>query len=314
MTELVLAVDIGGTKIAAALVDGDGGVHDRVSAPTPGAAGPAAIVCTIVALADELHARQVATLCGVGVATAGVVDATAGTIVSSTDTLTDWAGTRLRDLVREALGERLVTSAPIAVLNDADAAALGEYHHGAARGVTSALTVAVGTGVGGGLVLDGRIRPGARHSAGEIAHMPTPGAEHLRCPCGRIGHLEAIGGGVGLHRHFVSLGGDPRALDARDVAARAGDDALARQAIADSAAAVGRAIAGAVTVVDPDVVVVTGGVARIGPLWWIPLEESFRATVIDVFADLELRPSVLGDDAPLRGAADAAWAQTKVFA
>ncbi|WP_136046145.1 ROK family protein, partial [Microbacterium sp. K41] len=92
-------------------------------------------------------------------------------------------------------------------------------------GAASALIVAVGTGVGAGLILDGRAARGAHHVAGEIAHLPTPGAEHLRCPCGRRGHLEAIGSGIGMHRHFLSLGGDPTIRDARGVAtaAAAGD-------------------------------------------------------------------------------------------
>ena len=116
-----------------------------------------------------------------------------------------------------ASATRLAPSAVVHVQNDVDAHALGELRHGAAVGARSALVVAVGTGVGAGIIVDGRALRGARHVAGEIGHVPTPGAEHLLCPCGRRGHLEAIGSGVGMHRHYLSLGGDPAVTDARGI-------------------------------------------------------------------------------------------------
>jgi hypothetical protein len=107
------------------------------------------------------------------------------------------------------------------VQNDVDAHAAGEAWLGAAAGLASVLVVAVGTGVGGAVVMDGTPLRGAHHVAGEIGHLPTPGAEGLRCTCGRPGHLEALGSGPALHRHYMSLGGAPESPDARDVVARA---------------------------------------------------------------------------------------------
>ncbi|MGW9271008.1 ROK family protein [Microbacterium sp. NPDC055599] len=307
MGEVVLAVDIGGTKTAAAVADRSDVLLRTEVAPTPAAEGPAAVVATVAALAERLLPDGT-TLAGVGIGTAGVVDASTGTIVSATDTFADWTGTPLAALVRAALGPRLQPDAVVAVQNDVDAHAAGEHRHGAASGAASALIVAVGTGVGAGLILDGRAARGAHHVAGEIAHLPTAGAEHLRCPCGRRGHLEAIGSGIGMHRHFLSLGGDPTIRDARGVAtAAAAGDPVARRALEESAAAVGRALAGAATILDPERFVVTGGVPNIGEAWWGPMRAAYRAEAIDALQSTPILPGALGDDAPLRGAAASAW-------
>ena len=307
MREVVLAVDIGGTKTAAALADRADALLRTTAAPTPASEGPAAVVATVAALAEELLDEESA-LVGVGIGTAGVVDARTGTIVSATDTFADWPGTPLAAMIRGALTDRLPADAPVAMQNDVDAHATGEYLHGAAAGASSTLVVAVGTGVGAGIILDGRPVRGAHHVAGELAHLPIPGAAHLRCPCGRNGHLEALGSGIGLHRHYLSLGGDPALRDARGVAAASGTgDSLAVRAVQDSAAAVGRALAGAATLLDPERIVVTGGVPRIGELWWDALRAAFHAEAIDALHDTPVLPGSLGDDAPLRGAAASAW-------
>lgn len=313
---VVVAADIGGTKTVVALADVDDVVLDQIVRPTPGAAGPSAIVHVVVESAIELLERNpAACLRGVGIGTAGVVDVGDGSIVSSTDTLARWAGTALADLVRIGLGERLEEGAVIQVQNDVDAHAAGEFRHGAAAGADSALVVAVGTGIGAGVILDGRALRGARHVAGEIAHMPVPGAEHLVCTCGRVGHLEAIGSGIGLYRHYLSLGGDPAAVDTRDVVARAAvGDSVAVRAVHDSATAVGRGIAAAVTVLDPEIVVVTGGVPDIGAAWWHPMDAAFRADVIDVLQGVPIVAGSLGAHAPLRGAAASAWAEISTAA
>jgi len=310
MPDVVLAVDIGGTKTAVALADESGRIVDSVTDRTPATEGPQAVVNKVAALAAVLidRADPPVSLRGAGVATAGVVDIDAGFIVSSTDTMTGWAGTPLAAMLRVALGASLATECLVLVQNDVDAHAIGEFYHGAALGALSALVVAVGTGVGAGIIIDGRVLRGARHVAGEIAHMPTPGAQHLRCPCGRMGHLEAIGSGVGLHRQYLWLGGDEGATDSRAVAARAEEgDRLAQRSLADSAAVVGRAVAAAVTLLDPDRVVVTGGVVEIGSRWWKPMVESFRHEVIDVLGDVPVVRGTLGADAPLRGAATSVW-------
>lgn len=125
MGEVVLAVDIGGTKTAAALADRHDTLLRTEVATTPAAEGPTAVVATVVALAERLLSGTGLRLSGVGIGTAGVVDAGSGTIISATDTFADWPGTPLAALVRAGLGAHLITDAPVRVQNDVDAHAAG---------------------------------------------------------------------------------------------------------------------------------------------------------------------------------------------
>lgn len=306
MDDAVVAIDIGGTKTAAALVGRDLAILRTREAPTPGAAGSAAIIDVAARLAVEVLGPSPRPPGAIGVGTAGVVDVGSGTILSSTDTLASWAGTRIPDRLRDALPAPL-RDVPIHVQNDVDAHAVGEMRVGAARGARSALVVAVGTGIGAAIVVDGEIVRGHRSVAGEIAHAPIAGADHLRCPCGRTGHLEALGSGVGMLRHFWSLGGDVDVASARELAGHAAAMPLAMRAIVESSDAVGRGLAAAVTLLDPEIVVLSGGVLKMGPSWWDPMERTLRAALIDVLQDVPVVRGALGDHAPLVGAAASAW-------
>ncbi|MHA3722707.1 ROK family protein [Leucobacter sp. HY1910] len=345
--EYVIAVDIGGTKTVVALVDRALRVTHAQTAPTPAREGAAAVVATVARLAAAaLDAATLApaaldsaagsdqvegsspnpapfTVCGVGIGTAGTVDPERGVIVASTDTMVGWAGTELARDVRADLTKVLAvrgvavrdavqptTPLPVTVRNDVDAHAAGEFAAGAARGDQSVLVVAVGTGIGAGIILAGTPLTGAHHSGGDLAHVPVPGAEHLTCTCGRPGHLEAIASGLGILAHYRSLGGDQAVPDTREVAARArAGDPLAAQAITDAARALGRALAGAVAILDPDRVVLTGSVTGIGATLWDAAEAAFRAELTGAVAGTPLVAGELGGDAPLVGAAAAVWAQ-----
>ncbi|GIG25000.1 ROK family protein [Cellulomonas denverensis] len=307
MPDLVVGLDIGGTKTAAAAVDASGGIGPVVTLPTRPERGPAAVLDTAAEAVRRVAAAAGRPPAALGVGTAGVVDADSGVIVSATDTFPDWPGTAVgAELHHRLAGLTPDGVLPVRVQNDVDAYAAGETWCGAAAGARCALVVAVGTGVGAAVVLDGTVRRGAHHLAGEIGHLPVPGAELLRCGCGRFGHLEAVGAGPAIHRHYRALGGD--APDTREVVRRAGlGDAAARRAVEQGAAAVGRAIAAVVTVLDPDVVVVGGGLAGAGDLWWSALRDTLRAETVDALHDLPLRPASLGGAAPIIGAARAAW-------
>ncbi|MDO5656717.1 MAG: ROK family protein [Paracoccus sp. (in: a-proteobacteria)] len=288
----VIGVDLGGTKIAAARVDQAGAVGEVVTTATP-RSGPDAIIDAVTALIRPLTGPDVV---AVGIGSAGVVDSRSGRVLSATDTLPGYAGTELAARVSAELG------LPVVAQNDVDAHAMGEFWMGAARGTGSALVVAVGTGIAAGLIFGGRVVRGAHHVAGEIGHFPTPLAAHLRCPCGRKGHLEAIASGAGIAAHYAALGGAPS--DTRAIVTRAhGGEALALRAIAEAARALGGVIAGLVTTFDPEVVVLGGGVAEIGPLWWTPLEDEIRSQLIEPLAEVPLRRSTLGGQAPILGAA-----------
>lgn len=311
---LVVGLDLGGTKMAAALVDHGGGLVGQVrSRPTPAHEGPGAMLEAIASLVQDTieaglgTAPGPAAVVGVGIGTAGVVDVGAGRIVSSTDAITGWAGTDVAGSLAQRLEAGLGTGAghlPIHVENDVDAYAAGEAWLGAGRGVDCALVAAVGTGVGGALVLSGQARRGAHHVAGEIGHIPVADAQGERCTCGRPGHLEAVAAGPQIHRRYLALGGDPRARDARDVEQRAeAGDALAQRVYRDSATALGRALAGATTLMDPDLIIISGGLARAGDLWWRPLRQTFAEEVIEPLAGVRIVPALLGTTAPIIGAA-----------
>ena len=248
----------------------------------------------------------------VGIGTAGAVDPASGRIVSATDTLPGWAGTALTERVSEALAARGL-DLPVCVLNDVDAHALGELRHGAAAGARHVLVVAAGTGIGAAAVLDGQVLGGAHHMAGEMGHMPVPGADHLRCPCGRRGHLEAIASGAGLSRLYTHLQEDQDAtlpqhpfVPAREVVARAeAGEPTAQTAVDLAARALGSAIAGLVTVLDPQLVLLTGGLAQAGPRWWRAVDTELRTQLVDHLAGVPLIPSTL-PSAAIIGAAEAA--------
>lgn len=292
-----IGVDLGGTKTAAALVGDDGSLSEIITAPTPSSTGPDAVLDTVADLVGRLWRDDVV---GLGVGTAGVVDATRGTIISATETFASWVGTDLVAGLRSRLG--LGADTPVEIRNDVDAHALGEHWLGAGQGHESMLMVAVGTGVGGAVIVDGALRTGAHHVAGEMGHVPTPGADDLRCACGRLGHLEAIAAGPAIERRYAALSG--AALSGREIMARAeSGEPVALEVVQGAAVGLAKAICGLVTVLDPGCVVVGGGVALAGEVWWNPLLATCRADLIDALADIDILPARLGTSAALLGAA-----------
>ncbi|AQP45503.1 ROK family protein [Tessaracoccus flavus] len=289
----VVGVDLGGTKTAAARVAPDGTLGEIVSAPTPALRGGQAVLDVVADLVRRVGGDDTV---GLGVGTAGVVDATVGRIISATDTFSDWVGTDVAGGLRQRLSW---SDRPIEVINDVDAHALGEQWLGAARDHGSVLMVAVGTGVGGAVVLDGRLWTGAHHVAGEIGHVPTPGAEGLYCACGRPGHLEAVAAGPAIERMYGVDGVDGRAIMAR---AEAGEE-KALAVVERAASSLGRAIAGLVTVLDPACVVIGGGVALAGDVWWGPLRRTIRDELVPILADIPVLPAAAGPSAAILGAA-----------
>ncbi|WP_259559553.1 ROK family protein [Brachybacterium sillae] len=292
---MLLAVDIGGTKTTAAAVAldvarGEATVLADRTAPTPASADPEAVLATAAQLLRDVregHPEPRA----LGIATAGVVDPDTGAITHATDSLPGWAGTPVRDGLAEALG------LPAAALNDVHAHGLGEARFGAAAGATSALLVAVGTGIGGAVLLDGSVVPGHHGVAGHVGHLPVPEAEGVPCSCGRTGHLEGFASGPGILRQVGA--GDGRAL----AAAAASGDADAAAAYQRAGVATGRVLGGLANALDPEVIVLTGGVAEaVGP-WWEAVREGFRHDALDAVRGTPLFRARAGVRAALLGAA-----------
>lgn len=291
---MLLVFDIGGTKIAAALVDCAGRVASRRSVATP-RTGRADVLAAVVQLGRAMLEEGGQRVAAIGVATVGVVDREVGRIVAATDLLPGWRETEVAAELRDHFG------LPVEVANDVNAWLLGERLAGNARGA-DVLFVAVGTGVGGAMLLNGRLWRGPTGWAGELAHLPDPTGGAEVCSCGSAGHLETVASGTALLRRHNQLGGRPcRALEEVATLAQAGD-LTAAGVLASGAAALGRTVAGLTTAIGIPRVVVGGGVAESGETWWAPLRVAFHAALPPAFS-VRLEASRLGGDAPLLGAA-----------
>jgi glucokinase len=302
VTAVAAAVDIGGTKIAAALVTRSGAVVERRSTPTPARAGGRAVLAAAGDLVEELRSGSGAELVALGIGSAGVVDPGSGRVLAATDQLADWAGTNLTEL-----GDRW--QVPVAAMNDVHAHALGEAFLGSGSEAPTMLFLAVGTGIGGAYVVDGSVLPGAHFVAGHAGHVPSSYAAGVPCTCGGSGHLEAVASGPALVAEYRRRTGN-QADDLPAVAARAAGDSAARDVLEYGGRAVGSALGGLVTMLDPHLVVVGGGVTGVGELWWNALRTELRRETLTRLADVPVRAARLGNDGALIGAAMVAWERT----
>jgi glucokinase len=299
--EYTLAIDIGGTKIAAALVNRAGAViHRHVRATRADLGAPAILKTTREAGREMLDtaARYGLHVTAIGIGTGGQVDVDRGSIAYASDTLPGWSGLPLANEVESAL------KLPTFVDNDVNAVALGEHHYGAGRGFQAVLFVAIGTGVGGALVQGGEIWRGSTWSAGEICHLVIDFDGSRRCSCGATGHLEAYTSGPAMTQRYRELSGMREKVDLKAVAtfARQGDSHALR-AIAEGAQILGMALGGVLNVFDPEALVIGGGVPEVGDLWWRHFETALRANPMPGPARVQLRAAELGTDAALAGAA-----------
>lgn len=295
-----LAVDLGGTKIAAGMVLPDHGIAGVRTVPTPADRGPDAVVSAVVELLRAVYhdSRVHETPIGIGVGSAGIVDPATGRIRAATDAIAGWAGTPLGDRIEQAFGW------PVFVLNDVHAHALGEAVVGAGQTTGSMLLIVVGTGIGGALVVDGQVLSGTHHIAGHLGHVAVPEAEGLACPCGRDGHLEALASGPGMLAALRRAGGT--AAEPREVVAMAeGGDERAHTVLATCGFAIGRVIGGLLNVLDPEVVVLTGGMAGAGRRWWDAVGDGTGHDAMDAVANTPIVHATAGNDAALIGAAQA---------
>jgi glucokinase len=308
----VIGVDLGGTKTAAGIVSSSGEVLMSETIPTLNRAGGEAILDATAALIAGLVERAADaghSVSGVGVGSAGVIDASSGTVVSATDAILGWAGTALAAGLSTRLG--LVVRA----VNDVHAHAIGEAWLGAAAGSSSSLMVAFGTGVGGSFVLDGTPVVGHRFVGGHVGHFASPLAAFdgvpLPCVCGGSGHVEAIASGPAMYEAFLRFGGPRSAAgDTRGVFALASDAhdggaaaAAARAAVELGARAAGQAVGGLINILDPETVVISGGLADAGELWWEPMMDALRAELLAPLASVPVVRATLGNTAAIVGAA-----------
>jgi glucokinase len=317
--DLVLGLDVGGTKLAAGIVAGDGRVLSMEVAPSRVEEGPEAMIERHLDLgraavgAAGVPWEQVR---AVGIACGGPLDPFAG-IIQSPPGLPGWDDVPLMAIVVAALRR------PAVVDNDATACAIAEWWFGIGRerGVRNLVYLTISTGVGGGLILDGRVYRGAGGNAGELGHL-TIDYRGRQCGCGRRGCLEAYASGPQIAARARERLADGRAsvlaalpeLTARDVSeAAASGDPLAREVWDETTAMVGSAVANILDVFNPELVVLGGGVTRAGDRLLLPVREAaLRQAMAPARNAADVVLAGLGDDLGVVSAATVAFERLPV--
>lgn len=305
MNAETVGVDIGGTKTAALRLSAGGDVLDRSVRPSNADEPEESLQAVELAVADVLGADVVA----IGVAAAGLVDVRRGEILFSPNFA--WRNVPLGARLRERFGLSVTMD------NDATAAAWGEVRLGAARGARHALMITIGTGIGGGIVFEGTVMRGAHGFAGEIGHIVVE-PNGPRCGCGNRGCWEQVASGQTLEREGIraltsaptsaiarQADGDPaRVTGELVVGAAVEGDPTAVDIVRAVALRLGEGIGGLVNALDPEIVVVGGGIAAVGELLFAPAREAYAATVEGRPArpDVPIVPATLGNEAGAIGA------------
>jgi glucokinase len=312
---LIIGVDLGGTTIVVGTLTEDGtAMHGLVNELTPVHLGPDGVVDRIIAMIGQSVERTRAELgadveiAGVGVGAPGPLDTQRGIVIVAPNL--GWHDMPLRDRIGAATGFDTRLD------NDANCATLGEWWHGAAQGGRVVVGITIGTGIGGGIVLDGQIFHGASDVAAEMGHM-TIDVTGRRCKCGNYGCLEAYASGTAIAARTIEelqagtsssipsrVAGDLGKVTAQVVYQAAHDgDALALEIVRDTARFLGAGIANVLNILNPDVVVVTGGVTKAGDRLFGPLRtEVARRAFRPAVAACRIVPGGLPGTAGVYGA------------
>ena len=290
---LYLGLDIGGTKIAGGLVTAGGQVLVSRRVPTP-LTGRGDLLAALIDLARLLLAEAPAPPAGIGIGTGGQVDSDRGVVVDASSLLPGWTGTDIRGAVQGAFG------LPVFVDNDVNALAVGEARFGAAGGRATVVFLALGTGVGGALLLDGRVHHGAHWSGGEFGYVFLASDEEARRKT-----LEEWAAGPALVQTWRESTGSDVPMTAEELAADAirVPDGPAAQAIRRTGEALGFGLAGLANALDPDLIVIGGGLAAVGDPLLEPARRILRQYGVPGAAQCSVVPAALGTNASLIGAA-----------
>lgn len=310
--KLILGVDVGGTKIAAAVITDEGKVVSRDYGSTPAQAGPQVVIDNIFATIDRTISSSnvvLSQLSGIGIAAAGIIDSRKGKVIFSPN-LPGWHEVPLGDAVRQRFNVSTYLG------NDASLAALGEWRFGIKKQVANLIYVTVSTGIGGGIICNGKLYTGVLGAAGEIGHM-TIDVNGPRCNCGSVGCWETLASGTALAREAVKhieegdstsivefAGGDLTRVDAKVVfeAAKQGDK-LANQLIARLGYYLGVGLANLVNIFNPELILIGGGVAKMGDLLLEPAIKVVKERAFTTSAtSVQIKPALLGDDSSILGA------------
>jgi glucokinase len=305
MYRRAIGIDLGGTQVRVALVDDTGEVLRRSAVRTDVAGGPRAVMAQFKALiADIAGDEGLANLSGVGVCAPGPLDSTTGTFIH-VPTLPGWEDFPLRDELSETLGTRVV------VEGDAIAACYGEWRFGAGKGLQHLLYITVSTGIGGGVISDGRLLHGRRGMTAHVGHFRMA-MQGPRCSCGAVGCFEAFAAGTALDKRARQAALDhPGSLLAGLASPAAGDvveaarwgDAVARGLIDQEADYLGEGLTSLIHLYSPEKVILGGGVSNGYDLMAERIHAVIRGTALPSFREVPVVKAGLGDNAGLVGAA-----------
>jgi len=311
--DLVLGVDLGGTKILTVVTNSQGKMLSHDHSITPAPKGHEAVILSILESAHRALEQAdvvISELTAIGVGAPGLSNPETGILFTSPN-LPGWRDVPLRDIMQERLGKKTF------VINDANAAALGEFYFGAARGIRNFIYITLSTGIGGGIIIDGKIYSGAIGAAGEVGHM-TIDDEGPICNCGNRGCWEALASGTALAkeaRHRIKEGvatsileyaeGDVEKVTAQVIysAAEQGDS-LAKELIARTGYYVGVGLANLINIFNPELIVIGGGLSNIGDML---LEPAFKVAeeraYMEAFQAVRFASAELGRNSGVLGAA-----------
>jgi len=315
----VLAIDLGGTKIIAAIISNQGRVITREYYLTLAEEGPQLVIKRTLSAIDRLLSLgkiDSSQLNSISIAAAGAIDFGKG-LVTLSPNLPGWYDIPLRDLIKEKYRVNTL------LINDASAAALGEHRFGAGKGVNNLILLTLGTGIGGGIIINGKLYSGPCGSAGEIGHM-TIDVNGPRCSCGNIGCLEMLASGTAVAREAIKrirqgersslteiVEGKIESITAEKVEVAAqGGDSLALEVILKAANYLGVGLVNLVNIFNPEMIIVGGGMAKMGNLLLDPAKQVVRERAFQLPAQaVRIVPAQLGDDAGVLGAAVFAFQQ-----
>ena len=318
---MILGIDLGGSKILTAVVNSRGKMLSRDHSITPAAKGQGAVIKAIVESAVRVSDQAgiaISQLDAIGIGAPGISNPETGILFTSPN-LPGWEDVPLRDIIEKELNTKAW------LINDANAAAVGELHFGAGRGTRNFIYITVSTGIGGGIIIDGNIYTGSIGTAGELGHMVIDDKGPL-CNCGNTGCWETLASGTALAREarkqieqgastsildFVS--GDREKINAEAIheAAKAGDS-LAAELIAQNAYYLGVGLANLINIFNPEVIAIGGGLSNIGDIMLNPaFEEAGRRAFKKSYQAVRFARAELGRNSGVLGAAAFALQEMK---
>ncbi len=318
---LVLGVDLGGTKILTSVVNPEGRILSWDRSATPAGQGSEGVIRAILASAERALQGGSVTIervSAVGIGAPGLVDTKAGILFTSPN-LPGWKDIPLRDIIQEKLREKAF------LINDGSAAALGEHYFGAAKGVSHFIYITISTGIGGGIVIDGKVLNGFKGMAGEIGHM-TIADEGPPCHCGNRGCWEALASGTALAkaaRKLIETGADTTILNFAEgkidnvtahtvqSAAEKGDP-MANDLILKTAYYFGVGVANLINIFNPEMIVIGGGLSNMGERLFKPAHTVVEERAFNrAYRTVRFVRAALGRNSGVLGAAAFAFAEMK---